>query len=170
MSEETKNLADRIALREVELSADESFLIELYRSTREDLQQLPIADAQKNILVQMQCAAQKQHYAARFPNAAHNIILFDKEIGGRLLVDYGDRKIILVDIAILPKYRRFGIGTVLIKNLLDEAARTKRVFSLSVLKTNIAGQLYERLGLKIVEDTGTHFRMECRPAEINSES
>jgi ribosomal protein S18 acetylase RimI-like enzyme len=48
----------------------------------------------------------------------------------------------------------------LIQELLDEAARAGKPFRISVVKTNPAVHLYERLGFKTTGDTGTQFLME----------
>ena len=167
MSETTENLAARISLRLVDLNEDEDFLFKLYRSTRDDLEMLPLEDAQKNVLMQMQYSAQKQQYAAQFPNAAHDIILFDSEKIGRLMMARDDKEILGVDLAILSEYRSLGVGTIIIRDLLAEAERTNRVFVLHVVKTNVAARLYQLLGIEVVADTGTHFRMEFRPKNIN---
>lgn len=166
MSETTKNLARRISLRPVDLAEDEDFLVKLYRSTRDDLEMIPLDDATKNLLIQTQYSAQKQHYAAQYPNTAHDIILLDSEKAGRLMIERDDKKILGVDLAILPEYRSLGIGTVIIEDLLKEATQTNRIFVLHVVKTNVAVRLYRRLGIEVTKDTGTHFRMEFHPQII----
>jgi GNAT superfamily N-acetyltransferase len=157
------DLAARISLRPVVLPDDEEFLTRLYISTRDDLTSLPLDDGQKNSILQMQYAAQKQQYELQFPNAAHDIVMFDERRAGRLLSVRGADEILGVDLALLPDYRNLGIGSVVLGELIEEAARTDRIFGLHVLKTNRAARLYVRLGLVVTEETQTHYKMERRP-------
>lgn len=167
MNDKSENLAARIALRPVVMPDDEDFLIKVYFSTREDLDALPIDVEQKNMIKRMQYEAQKNHYSDNYPNAAHDIVLFDNKEIGRLMSERKDKELLGVDLAILPEYRNLGIGTYLLQNLIDEAVNTNRVFSLHVLKNSTAIRLYTRLGMVVTGDIGTHFQMERRlPPEI----
>lgn len=96
----------------------------------------------------MQYRMQSQHYAAYYPNAVHEIIMIEQCKAGRWIVDRGSDWFTLVDISILPAYQNRGIGTTLIEQLKEEAAQQVNVkgIRLSVLHTNRAVQLYERLG------------------------
>lgn len=62
-------------------------------------------------------------------------------------------------IAVAPNFRRQGIGTRLLKQLLDAAAPRFDAVSLSVDKRNPARHLYERLGFVIVEYDTTSLLM-----------
>jgi ribosomal protein S18 acetylase RimI-like enzyme len=54
-------------------------------------------------------------------------------------------------IAVLPEYRGQGVGTALLKRLLEEAANVYPAISLSVSPNNPAIRLYERLRFKLVD-------------------
>lgn len=168
MDNQTENLAARVSMRPVVMPDDENFLFEIYRSTREDLEILPMDDGQKNMILQMQYEAQKQQYAWQFPNALHRIVLLDENPIGRFIFAHETDELRAINLSLLPPYRSLGVGTILLRDLLDEAAQSNRIFSLHVEKTNRAARLYARLGLFVTEDTGTHFKMEWRPpaAEI----
>jgi ribosomal protein S18 acetylase RimI-like enzyme len=145
---------------------DEPFLFKVYASTRADEMALVSwATEQKYAFLQMQSNAQRQSYAQQFPAAQWNIILRDAESIGRLIVDQAGDTLHLLDIALLPEYRNAGIGTWLIQNLLDEAAQINKPVQLHVEKNNRARRLYDRLGFRVIGDTGMYFSMEWRPGD-----
>jgi len=163
MNEENKNLADRIFLRPVVLPDDEDFLIELYFTTRDDINFLPLdAEQKKNILL-MQYTAQKQQYTLQFPDSKHDIILFDERRVGRYWTKRFETEILGVDMAIMPEYRNLGIGSFLLQETFDEAAATSRIFTFHVLKTNPAIRLYRRIGCEFTGETFSHFVMRWQP-------
>ena len=134
---------------------DEDFLFELFRQTvGDDLAML--GDA----MLRMQFKAQLLTYRAQFPAAEHQIIMLDGRAIGRVLVERSESENRGVDIALLPEHRNGGIGRMLVQELLDEAARAGKPFRISVVKSNPALHLYERLGFKTTGDTGTQFLME----------
>jgi ribosomal protein S18 acetylase RimI-like enzyme len=167
MDDETTNLADRISLRPVEMPADEEFLIDLYYTTRYDIEQAPIDEVQKRTLSLMQYTAQKHHYEKHYSDSSHDIILLDGINVGRLWTARYETEILGIDMAIMPEHRNKKIGTFLLQNLFDEATRTNRVFNFHVLKTNAAAiRLYKRMKCKFTEsDAPTHFKMRWHPQD-----
>ena len=57
--------------------------------------------------------------------------------------------------------RRRGIGTEVVKGLIEEAARAGRAVTLGVVKTNPALRLYERLGFCTTDEDERKFYMRC---------
>jgi ribosomal protein S18 acetylase RimI-like enzyme len=55
--------------------------------------------------------------------------------------------------------RRQGIGTQVVKGLIEEATRAGRALTLGVVKTNPARRLYERLGFRTTHDDERKFYM-----------
>ena len=55
--------------------------------------------------------------------------------------------------------RRRGIGTEVVKGLIEEAARAGRAVTLAVVKTNPALRLYERLGFRTTHEDARKFYM-----------
>jgi GNAT superfamily N-acetyltransferase len=146
------------------LPEDESLLLEVYASTRADeLQLVPWSDEEKRAFVQLQFTAQSRHYTQYFPAAQWLIITTAAAPIGRLIIDRAGKEILLMDIALLPPYRNQGIGTALIRDLLDEAERADRPVRLHVEFFNPARRLYERLGFTQIGESGVHFEMEWRP-------
>ena len=144
--------------------ADETFLLALYRSTREDELALTGWDeTQRDAFVRMQFNAQRHHYAAAYPDAAHDIIVRDGREMGRLLVARDGEQVHLVDVALLPEHRGAGIGEALVRGLIAEADARGVPVRLSVLKSNRALRLYQRLGFEVAGESGMHFQMERPP-------
>ena len=140
---------------------DMPFLRDVYASTRaEELAQVPWTDAQKKAFTDQQFTAQDSYYRQHYPTAQFQIIEKDGHGAGRLYVDHWTREIRIMDIAVLPAYRREGIGTALIRELQETARSTAKSLSIHVEKFNPAIRLYERLGFRPKEDKGVYLLME----------
>jgi ribosomal protein S18 acetylase RimI-like enzyme len=146
--------------------SDEPLLFKLYASTRlEELSRLPVSAEQLESILKMQFNAQQSGYAAQHPLADHQIILFEAQEIGRILLDRSEDRFQLVDIALLPQFRGRGIGSLLLKKLQEEAAREGKKIGLFVYQTNPAKRLYERLGFSQVETDGLYTEMLWRAEE-----
>jgi ribosomal protein S18 acetylase RimI-like enzyme len=140
---------------------DEALLYRIYASTREDEMNLvDWNDAQKEAFVRMQFSAQHSHYQQHYPDAAFEVILVNGQPAGRLYVDRWTKEIRIVDIALLPEYRNAGIGTAILKGILEEAAQAGKPVSIHVERFNPAMRLYERLGFSTVSENGVYYLME----------
>ena len=115
----------------------------------------------------MQFNARQRQYGFQYADAADDIITLDGRAIGRMLVLRGKEENRLVDIALLPEHRNAGIGTGLLRGLIDEAARAAKSVTLHVERTNPAAGLYERLGFIKTRETGSHFFMEKLPDRSN---
>src|SRR6185369_2723285 len=145
---------------------DSDFLVEVYASTRADEMALvPWTDEQRSMFIRSQFAAQQEHYAQKYPAANHDIIVSDDRRGGRLYVARLDHEIRIVDITLLPAERNTGIGTYLIKQLLDEANHTGKITRIYVEEFNPSLRLFERLGFSPSEQHGIHLLMQCNPGQ-----
>lgn len=158
--------APAITLRPVG-PADEEFLFQLYASTRADeLAPLGWSPAQQTTFLRQQFDAQRRDYQARFPAAGHQLILVAERPAGRIWVARTDAEIRLVDLALLPAAQGSGVGTQLLRSLIDEATQAGRPLRLSVLRNNHrAVRLYERLGFAVIGDTPTYLKMEYQPVK-----
>lgn len=65
-----------------------------------------------------------------------------------------------LSIALLPEYRGRGIGTDLLKHLIDEARQIYPALSLSVSPGNPAVRLYKRLGFEVINRQATSLTMK----------
>jgi ribosomal protein S18 acetylase RimI-like enzyme len=155
----------RVTLRPVR-DGDEPFLLRVYAGTRaEELTLLPWTAEQKAAFVAQQFAAQTAHYAEHYAGMSADVILVDDEPAGRLLVARWADEIRIVDISMLPEVRGRGVGTVLLRQSLDEAGGAGKRLSVHVERENGAVRLYERLGFRPVGEHGAvYLRMEWDPA------
>jgi len=158
-----------ITLRPIR-TADESFLYQLYCSTRHDELAAWGWDAgQQEAFLRLQFRAQQQFYG-QIAAADQQLVCLDEEPIGRLILIREQDAIRLADIALLPAQRGAGIGGSLIGAVLAEAVQAHKPVRLQVLPGNPAIRLYERLGFAVIGENGTHFLMEARlPAQAAAE-
>ena len=150
-------------LRPVE-DADRAFLVELYGSTRAaELAQVPWDEGSKRAFVEHQFAAQDTHYRANYPGATLDVVEVDGARAGRLYVHRGPSDIRIMDIALAPGFRGRGIGTALLRTLIEEADASGRKLSIHVEVNNPAQSLYRRLGFEPAGEHGVYVLMERPP-------
>lgn len=153
----------RVELRPVS-DDDDPFLLSVYASTRaEELSQVEWAEGQKEIFLRWQLDLQRREYESRFPDAAYNVILVDDRPAGRIWVGIDDEQVRLLDITLLPEFQNRGVGTALLRRLMDQAAQARKVLRHMVfVLNNDADRFYERLGFTVIEDLGAYRHMEWR--------
>lgn len=115
---------------------------------------------QEDSFLRLQYKAREQSYAAQFPGASDSIILTDDEMIGRMLVAELEDEFRLVDIAIVSRSQRRGVGTMMIRRLLASAADSGKPVRLHVGVLNPAKELYARLGFQKIRENGGSFLME----------
>ena len=83
----------------------------------------------------------------------------------RIMDDYGhiDGQTPSLSISLYKEYRGQGIGTRLLRNILDRLRNDGYAqVSLSVQKANYAIRMYQKAGFKTIEDRGEDLLMLCR--------
>ncbi|KAA3638573.1 MAG: GNAT family N-acetyltransferase [Proteobacteria bacterium] len=144
---------------------DMAFLSELYRSTRwQEVLQAPWSDEQRIEFLQQQFTAQHQHYKSHYPTADKLIIQKKQCNIGRIYIDRDDVSICLIDISLLPKERGQGLGTLLLKALLEEAQLNQKKVVIHVENFNPAYHWYLKHGFVQMEDKGVYQYMEWYPS------
>jgi GNAT superfamily N-acetyltransferase len=144
--------------------ADDAFLLSVYDSTRADeLSQAEWREGQKELFIKWQFDLQRREYDARFPDAEYNVIMIDDRPAGRIWIGRDSEQIRLLDIALLPEFQNHGAGTILLRRLIEEAARTKKPLRHMVfVLNNDAHRFYERLGFVAIEELGAYKHMEWK--------
>ena len=142
---------------------DEAFLREVYASSRaQEMAVVPWNDEQREAFLRMQFDAQHSYYHAEFPEASYQIILREAEPIGRMYVLRKEEEIEVLDITLLPQHRGAGIGTPLIRELMEEAERTGKAVNIWVEEYNPSRSLFSRLGFSKVHEEGFNWLLEYR--------
>lgn len=140
--------------------ADREFLLSVYASTREEeLAQVSWEEGAREAFLEHQFSAQDHHYRTNYPGATFDVIEVEGEPAGRLYVHRGPDEIRIMDIALAPPFRGRGIGTGLLRELMEEAGASGRSLSIHVELNNPARRLYERLGFVPAGEHGVYVLM-----------
>jgi ribosomal protein S18 acetylase RimI-like enzyme len=154
---------EQITLRPVS-AADDDLVFSCYASTRAaELEAVPWSTEQKEVFVRMQYTAQKQHYAAEFPRASHDIIYADQQPVGRIYMDRNAEALHILDITVLPQHRNQGTGSTLLRRLLDEARQIGKPVTIYVESFNPSLRLFSSLGFQKDHEKGLHLLMKWQP-------
>jgi len=149
-----------VSFRPIE-SADRDFLSVVYAATRtEELAQVDWDEIRKTQFLEMQFSAQHHYYQENYADADFLIILLDNRPVGRYYIARWPNEIRIVDLALLPEYRNAGIGTAILKGVLNEAALARKPVRIHVERFNPALSLYRRLGFLEIGEHGVYFLME----------
>lgn len=144
--------------------ADRPFLAHVYATTRADeMAIVPWTDEQKAEFLAMQFNAQWSHYEQYYPDADFLVIERDGTPIGRIYIDRLPQEICLVDIALIPEARGSGLGTQLMREILEEGQATGKRVTIHVERFNPAMRLYQRLGFEPVAENGVYYQMRWSP-------
>lgn len=144
---------------------DLPFLARLYASTRMD--ELAVTDwtePQKAAFLQSQFDAQHAHYQKHYAGSEFLLVELAGAPIGRLYLARWASEHRIVDIAFVPEERGRGLGTALLSDLLDEAARAGKAVTIHVERFNPALSLYGRLGFVAVSEEGVYHLMRWQSA------
>jgi ribosomal protein S18 acetylase RimI-like enzyme len=142
--------AERISLKPAS-PEDSEFLLLLKASTLPELNMLGLDDDQFRSIIRIQFAAQEQEYWRSFPESTHLVVEAGGIRAGRLWVDRSETEIRILDISILPEFRRTGIGRSLYESLIAEARTARKRLKCSVSIFNQPSLLFHKqLGFTII--------------------
>ena len=148
-------------------TADLAFLRALYAQVRAaELAPVPWPEQAKADFLAEQFSLQHQHYVANYPGADLLLIEKDAEPIGRLYVYRTAREIRLMDIALVPAMRNRGVGTALLRELMQEARCSGSAITLHVEPDNPAQRLYQRHGFSLIEHRGVYDFLGWTPSAV----
>jgi ribosomal protein S18 acetylase RimI-like enzyme len=147
-----------------ETPEDADFRYRLFCDSRlPEWYQVELDPALREQLMRHQFQAQTMSYRQHFPRARHDIIELAGERIGRIVVDRPGDQVHIVDHAIVPALRNQGIGTTIMRSLMDEAARAALPVRLKVASTNDPSlRLYLRLGFTPIAEIPLYIELEWR--------
>jgi len=152
---------------------DEPLLRRIYAGTRRaELDATDWSETQREQFLDLQFRAQRAHYEAHNPGAEHTIVETSGDgqawaTAGRLWLHRRPDALHVLDIALRPECCGRGLGTRLLRSVMERAAGSGRVVSIYVEQGNPARRLYERLGFVPVGPlTGIHQRMAWLAAPL----
>lgn len=147
-------------------NADESFLRRLYRTLRDDGAAFAGWDeAMITAFCNDQFDFQHADWTHRYPDAQFLIVIGNGAPIGRLYLDLSGASLHLIDIGLLPAWRRRGFGTAALGELKRRAAAANASATLRVARDNhAAAALYARQGFVAGESFASHVAMTWRPA------
>lgn len=144
--------------------SDAGFIESLYRSTRNDLRLIDAEDDFVEALIDQQFQAQTVGYGEMYPDAMHFIVEKLSESVGRLILDFGNNEVLIVDLAFIPVARGKGFGRGVLQGLQAAAASVQAPLVLSVHPANLsAKRLYLGLGFRVEQRTPMAERMAWHP-------
>lgn len=142
--------------------ADADFVLTLYLSRRwaETALMPGWSDAQRRQFLVDQARLQRLHYEKHYPDSDLLVIEQSGQPVGRLYLHrHATNGWHIVDIALLPAWCGQGIGTAVLRAVLDQADRAGCPCTLYVAEYNPARRLYWRLGFREVVTTGPDIKL-----------
>ncbi len=105
---------------------------------------------------------QQEYFARKFDPESRQIIQIDEQDAGVIAIEQRVEELYIALIEILPAFQRHGVGTSIVRQLINTAHSNSLPVTIHVLKTNTpARRLYERLGFTLVQDEGIRHKMVC---------
>ncbi len=130
---------------------DDAFFFTIYANSRKaEMSSWGWTKEEQRDFLLMQYQCQQRSYQLQYPNLESRIIFSGSTPAGRLLLAKTETQTVLVDISLLAEFQHLGIGSALLKELQGEI-KAGESLRLTVLKTNRARGLYERVGFQIHE-------------------
>ncbi|GGJ45033.1 GNAT family N-acetyltransferase [Deinococcus roseus] len=156
---ELRHQGQTVLFRQI-AQADLPFLFQLYASTREDVLSQPWPLEQKQAFLVQQFNAQHDQYQQHYIGAEFLILQVGGVDLGRMYLHRTRKEHRLMEVTLLPQYRKQGLGTALMHALMQQADAAGLPITLHVEQFNPAYQMYLRLGFQDVEQRGMYMFMQ----------
>lgn len=149
------------------MSATRAFALQRRQATPEDIPFL-LDLRQRTMNGHMRASGAEiddAHHVARLMHRFEcaEVLLHEGAPVGILKVSRDPHEWVVIQIQLAPGYQGGGIGTGLLAEIVDEAARAGVDLTLSVLKANPAKALYERFGFVIERESEFSYEMRRKP-------
>jgi RimJ/RimL family protein N-acetyltransferase len=156
--------------RRPERDEDIDFRFRLFCQSRPpEFALLALAPAAMEQLMRFQFQAQTVSYRSEFPTARFDIIELGERPIGRIVVDRSDTRLLIVDQVVVPELRNRGIGTAVMRSIMEDATTAALPVRLHVASSNDPSlRLYLRLGFVPLDATPMYMELEWRPDATQS--
>ena len=114
------------------------------------------SDDEKTRFLDSQFTLQDRHYRNAYAGAEFLLIEIGQTPIGRIYVYRSPAEIRLMEVTLADAWRRRGIGSALLRELMDEARETDAQLTLHIEPDNPAQRLYQRLGFRLIEHRGAY--------------
>jgi ribosomal protein S18 acetylase RimI-like enzyme len=112
---------------------------------------------------------QREVIAKSFDPATHRVVLIDGREAGLVAVGEHASHLQLEKIYLLPHCQRHGVGSRLLKQIVESAAKSGKPVRLRVLAVNTdARRWYERFGFVVTKATAERLFMEYRADRMSA--
>ena len=111
---------------------------------------------------------QRGFHAKAWQEQRPDIITYDGKLIGTIAAIENEDCVEIGQFFILPEYQNKGIGTYLLKGILDKADRSGKNVTLKFLKNNPVKSLYDRNGFRVVDTDEILCHMERRTGASSS--
>lgn len=158
--------------------SDHSFLESLFTQSRaQQFASLQMPDQAIEELLRQQFALQHQQVRETEEREQNSTTVFsiveqseDSQSIGKFFVSHRTKEIRIVDIEILPRWQRLGIGRSLLESVLRQGEQAGKPVTLHVAHNNPVKRLYERLGFRAKRSDGVHIFMERCISKVTASS
>ena len=113
---------------------------------------------------------QRDFHAKAWQEQKPDIIIYDGKLIGTIATVESEDCIEIGQFFILPDYQNTGIGTHLLKSILNRADQLSKNVTLKFLKNNPVKSLYVRNGFRLVDSNEILHYMERKPCGSNKSS
>lgn len=138
---------------------DTDFLVELYETSREEeMQYIEWKNDEERIkFFRQQYNAQHLHFDSNYDNLDYDILVYNNQDIGRLVLHRTPENLHCLDVIIIPSFRKMGIGTIIMERIEEEVKQKKITATLYFEKTKpYLESIYSKYGFVTIEDLGTH--------------
>lgn len=109
---------------------------------------------------------QRNFHAKAWQRQKPDIITYDGKPIGTIATIESEDSVEIGQFFILPNYQRKGIGTYLLKGILDKADQSGKDVTLRFLKNNPVKSLYIRNGFRVIRTDEILYFMERKPVAV----
>ena len=155
--------------------ADQTGIAQLYHSSRQDLQALPMPREMIADLIRQQQKFQEAGFAHHYPQAQTLVLATPDmppqqgQVLARMVLDQSRQRIHLIDIMVHPMVHRRGLARQLLRYLQDKAKTLDLPVSLQVMKDNqSAFALYTSCSFQITSEDYLEAKMQWLPSSQHS--